>query len=241
MTSTAPSDSAAEIASYYDDYSTWYEGERREGYYGIINDLEVEAIAPFARGRDVLEIGCGTGLILERTSPIARSAVGIDLSHGMAGVSRRKGLTVANASATDLPFAGGSFDVVYSCKVLPHVPDIRRALLEVDRVLRPGGTAFVEFYNPRSFKALTYRVMTLRRRGEPVFVRHDDLEAVRSYLPPGWKVDAVRGIRTLAPVRHAYSLPVIGRFLERLERRWCDTWLGRRFGGYLLVRASRRA
>jgi ubiquinone/menaquinone biosynthesis C-methylase UbiE len=240
MTSPLPSDSPADIATYYDDYSTWYDGERREGYYGLINDLEVEAIAPFARDRDVLEIGFGTGLILERTAPIARSAVGVDLSAGMAGVSRRKGLAVAIAAATGLPFGDATFDLVYSCKVLPHVPDIRAALAEVARVLRPGGTAFVEFYNRQSFKALSYRLVTMRRSREPVYVRHDDLESVKTYLPPGWAVDGVRGIRVLAPVRHVYAVPVLGRLLQRLERRLCDTWLGRRFGGYLLVRISRR-
>jgi SAM-dependent methyltransferase len=158
----------------------------------------------------------------------------------MAGVSRRKGLAVAIAAATGLPFGDATFDLVYSCKVLPHVPDIRAALAEVARVLRPGGTAFVEFYNRQSFKALSYRLVTMRRSREPVYVRHDDLESVKTYLPPGWAVDGVRGIRVLAPVRHVYAVPVLGRLLQRLERRLCDTWLGRRFGGYLLVRISRR-
>jgi ubiquinone/menaquinone biosynthesis C-methylase UbiE len=241
MTSTLPSDRSSDIATYYDDYSTWYEGERREGYYGLINDLEVQAIAPFARGRDVLEIGCGTGLILEHTAAIADSAIGVDLSVGMAGVSQRKGLVVSVASATDLPFGGDSFDLVYSCKVLPHVPDIRTALAEVARVLRADGTAFVEFYNRWSLKALSYRLVTMRRAREPVYVRHDDIDSIRSYLPPGWAIDAVRGIRVIAPVRHVYGIPLVGRVVQRLERRLCDTWLGRRFGGYLLVRISRHA
>ena len=234
------SEAREDIASYYDDYSTWYEGERREGYYGLINDLEVEALTPFARDRDALELGCGTGLILERISDIARRAVSIDLSIGMAKFSHAKGLIASNASATSLPFPDNSFDLVYSCKVLPHVPDIEGAMREVDRVLRPGGVAMVEFYNPRSFKALTYWIQTRRRSGvEPVYVRHDSVADVESFLPANWRVESVRGIRIFGPVRQVYTLPIIGRFISRLERRFCDSAIGARFGGYLLVKAVR--
>lgn len=224
------------IAGYYDAYSTWYEDERRDGYYGIINRLEVEALAPYAEGKRVLEVGCGTGLILERTAPMASEAIGIDLSPGMVEVTRGKGLEAVNASVNGLPFEDDSFDLVYSCKVLPHVPDIKGALLEIERVLAPGGRAILEFYNPRSFKALTYRIRTRLRRGEPVFVRHDDLDAVRSFLPPGWEVEAVRGIRTLGPLKQCYELPLLGSLLGKLEARICDRQLGQRFGGYSLIR-----
>jgi ubiquinone/menaquinone biosynthesis C-methylase UbiE len=227
------------IAGYYDDYSTWYEQERREGYYGLINDLEFERIADAVRDADALEIGCGTGLILERTHAIARSAVGIDLSAGMAVVSRRKGLRAVNASATALPFPDASFDVVYSCKVLAHVPDIRAAVREVRRVLRPGGRAFLEFYPPRSLKTLAYRIVQLRRREDPVFVRFDSIEDVATYLPSDLEIRSVRGVRIFAPVRFCYTLPAVKRIFEWLERRYCDSRLAR-FGGYMLVEIAPR-
>lgn len=231
---------AAEIAGYYDDYSTWYEGERRHGYYEIINDLEFERVADDVTGADALEIGCGTGLILERSHAVARRAVGVDLSRGMAGVSRRKGLRAVNASATSLPFPDGTFDVVYSCKVLPHVPDIRTALAEVRRVLRPGGRAFLEFYGPYSLKALAYRVVQIGRRREPVYVRFDTRTTVASYLPSGWEIRSRRGIRIFAPVRFCYTIPGVRRVFELLERRFCDSALAR-FGGYQLYEIAESA
>ena len=228
------------IEAYYDDYASWYEAERREGYYGVVNDLEFGAVAEAVVGGDVLEIGCGTGLILERTAKVARRAIGIDLSSGMARFSAtRKGLTVAQASATDLPFADGSFDVVYSFKVLPHVPDLGAAIAEIRRVLRPGGRAFVEVYNPWSLKRLAAAATGVLGRGKPVYVRHDDLRAVRRALPEGWEVKGVRGVRIFAPSRHAYTLPGLARVVPRLERRACDGRLGR-FGGYLVVEVGPR-
>jgi len=223
------------IEAYYDDYASWYEAERRAGYYGVVNDLEFGAVAEAVLGRDVLEIGCGTGLILERTATVARRTTGIDLSAGMAGFSAtHKGLTVAQASATHLPFADGSFDVVYSFKVLPHVPDLAAALAEIRRVLRPAGRAFVEVYNPWSLKRLAAGVTGVLGRGKPVYVRHDSLRRVRRALPVGWAVKAVRGVRIFAPSRHAYTLPGLARVVPRLERRACDGPLGR-LGGYLVV------
>jgi ubiquinone/menaquinone biosynthesis C-methylase UbiE len=237
---TSPPDTKA-IATYYDDYSTWYEGERREGYYALINDLEFDKIAPDATGHEALEIGCGTGLILERVTAVATRAVGIDLSSGMAGVSRRKGLEAVNAVVGALPFPDNAFDVVYSCKVLAHVPDIRAGLREVARVLRPGGHAFLEFYNPWSLKALGYKVVSFFRRREPVFIRHDTLADVASYLPPELEIRSARGIRVFAPTKHFYTLPVLRQIFRFLDRRICDTAFGRRFGGYLMIELVERA
>jgi len=228
------------IEAYYDEYATWYEAERREGYYWLVNDLEFGAVADAVAGRDALEVGCGTGLLLERTAATARRATGVDLSGGMASFTRRrKGLVVAQASATALPFGDGSFDVVYSFKVLPHVPDLAAALIEIDRVLRPGGRAFVEVYNPWSLKRVTNAAARALGRGKPVYVRYDSLRRVRRALPPGWEVRGVRGVRIFAVTRHAYTLPGVSRVVAWLERRACDGPLGR-LGGYLVVEAGRR-
>jgi len=224
-----------EIAEYYDSYSTWYEGERREGYYSLINDLEVQALCAHARGRDILECGVGTGLLLERTAEVARTAHGVDLSFGMASVSKAKGLSVSNSVVGDLPFPDDSFDLVYSCKVLPHVADIAGALAELARVTRPDGTIMVEFYNPVSFKGLSYWLNTRRRGHEPVFVRHDTATEVARYVPDSWEIVHVRGIRVFAVVGQMYTLPGLGRALRSVETRVCDTRLGRLFGGYLLL------
>src|SRR5271169_4101115 len=98
----------APIRSYYDEFSHRYEAERRpnrpDGYHALVDDLEVGLVERFGTGRDVLECGVGTGLILERVAGFARSARGIDLSPGMLAKARARGLDVSEASITDIPF-----------------------------------------------------------------------------------------------------------------------------------------
>lgn len=69
---------------------------------------------------------------------------------GYVSVDRFSPLADVNADLTDLPFPSGSFDVVLSSHVLEHVPDDRRALSEIARVLKPSGWAVLLFpYDPR--------------------------------------------------------------------------------------------
>ena len=124
----------------------------------MIDDLELQVAAPYARGAHVLELGCGTGLILAQVAEIADKAVGIDLSEGMAQHARERGLDVHIGSVCDLPFDDDQFDLTYSFKVLAHIPDIDAALREAARVTRPGGHLLLEFYNPWSLRYLAKKV-----------------------------------------------------------------------------------
>src|SRR5262245_50803943 len=129
--------------AYYDEFARAYERHRRPndpgGYHALVDDLEIDLTRRYGEGRDVLECGCGTGLLLERIAAFARKASGIDLSPGMLEHARARGLDVREGSVTALPFEDASFDVTCSFKVLAHVPDIGKALAEMARVTRPGG------------------------------------------------------------------------------------------------------
>ena len=98
-------------------------------------------------GRRVLEIGCGAGKCGRwlRAQGVAE-VVGIDMSARQLQHSHRLDkatghrLPVVQADAQWLPFADASFDVVCSSfGAFPFIPDIRTALAEAARVLRPGG------------------------------------------------------------------------------------------------------
>ena len=107
--------------------------------------LGTTAVPTFGRS---LEIGAGTGYFSLNLlqAGIVRHAVCTDISPGMLAEleanARRLGLAVETAAsdAEALPFDDESFDLVLGHAVLHHLPDLRAALGEFRRVLRPGGT-----------------------------------------------------------------------------------------------------
>lgn len=217
---------------YYDAFAKGYERRRAGndpgGYHDLLDELESEFLRRFAVDRSVLEVGCGTGLILERIKEYAASAQGVDLSERMLEHARARGLDVEVGSATDLPFADESFDVTCSFKVLAHVPDIQRALSEMARVTRPGGFLIAEFYNPFSFRGLAKRIgpagkIAARVRENAVYTRFDSPRKVRKLVPPGCRLVATRGIRIVTPAAAFMGLPVLRDWLRTAERRLCDS------------------
>jgi ubiquinone/menaquinone biosynthesis C-methylase UbiE len=229
--------------AYYDEFAEVYE-DRRDGndpggYHDLLDDLEVEYVERFGRGRDVLEVGCGTGLLLRQIAGFARSARGVDLSPGMLAHARGRGLDVLEGSATALPFPDASFDVACSFKVLAHVQQIDVALAEMARVIRPGGHALAELYNPLSFRGLAKRLGPAGKISEKnderaVFTRFDPPWKVAAMAPAGTRLVASRGIRIVTPAAVAMRVPVLGSALRFAERALCDSPL-RHFGGFWIA------
>jgi len=100
---------------------------------------------PLASAADVLEVGCGNGNLWyanrDRIPPALRLML-TDFSEGMVDEARgRLGdlATYRVADVQELPFADESFDLVVANHMLFHVPDRRRALGEIARLLRPDG------------------------------------------------------------------------------------------------------
>lgn len=232
---------------YYDDFSHWYEKHRHHGYHAMLDDLETELIAPYCAGRDVLEVGCGTGLIMERLQrghAPPKKLVGVDLSKGMVLKAREREHQVLQGSATALPLANESFDVAYSVKVLAHVPDIRGALAEMTRVLRPGGTLIAELYNRHSLRYLVKRLtrpgrISQSRDESEVFTRWDTPHQAASYLPNNVEFEGFHGVRVLTPTAALMRLPLVREALPKAERLAAQSPLGR-FGGFLIVTARKR-
>ncbi len=218
--------------AYYDEFSQRYEAERRpnrpDGYHAFVDDLEVEIVERYGVGKDVLECGAGTGLLLERFGRFARTAKGIDLSPGMLEHARARGLDVREASVTAIPFDDASFDVTCAFKVLAHVSEIGRALAEMARVTRPRGVVVAEFYNPLSLRGIAKRLgpsgpISRRTRESAVYTRFDAPWAIPRMLPPGLRLEAARGVRIVTPGAFAMRIPGIRVALRALERRLCDT------------------
>jgi ubiquinone/menaquinone biosynthesis C-methylase UbiE len=230
---------------YYDRFATSYERERHHGYHRMVDELELDLVRRYGTGRDILEAGCGTGLLLEEAARVGRSAIGLDLSRGMLAQARQRGLRVVQGSLTQIPLPDASVDLVYSMKVLAHVPPIREALAELARVTRAGGHLLLEFYNPRSLRYLAKLLGGARPIAEgttdrDVYTRYDTYQAARGFLPPELECVSLRGVRVLTPTSQVFRLPILANLFEHAERAACDLPLLRNLGGFLILVARKR-
>ncbi|HEY2461976.1 MAG TPA: class I SAM-dependent methyltransferase [Candidatus Acidoferrum sp.] len=118
-------------------------------------------------GKSVLEIGCGQGfgmeIILQRFG--AAKVSGIDLDPQM--VARAKNrispfadrATVSVGDATSIQAPDQSFDAVFDFGVIHHVPIWQDAILEIKRVLKPGGIFVFEEVSKQALERWTYRFL----------------------------------------------------------------------------------
>lgn len=99
-------------------------------------------------GEAVLEIGCGGGFyaceVARMVGPSGRVCA-VDISDDQIAVARERcaefdWVECTTADALDLPYEGDTFDTVYCVQVLEYLPDVDKALSQIRRVLRPGGT-----------------------------------------------------------------------------------------------------
>lgn len=234
--------------AYYDEFAKGYEARRRpndpDGYHALIDDLEIGIVERFGRDKDVLECGCGTGLLLERINGFARTAEGIDLSPRMLDQAKVRGLRVREGSVTNLPYDDESFDVVCSFKVLAHVPEIGRALAEMARVTRRGGFVLAEIYNPWSFRGLIKRFgpagkISRFTKEDAVYTRFDAPWVVPRIMPPSCSFVRGFGVRIVTPTAGAMKLPFARTILPRVER-WLSPTPLANFGGFYVAAMQKR-
>ncbi len=108
---------------------------------------------PLKSGASVLDIGCGPGWFWAATADIIPPSIDLTLADQSAGMVDEatgrcsalsfRSVTGQQADAMALPFADASFDVVVAMHMLYHVADQPRAIAEMARVLKPGGTLAV--------------------------------------------------------------------------------------------------
>ena len=113
-------------------------------------------------GKNVLEIGCGAGLVSSNISESGANLFAIDLTSKAIEITRRRfdlfnlSGNIQQMDAEDLTFDSNSMDYVVSWGVIHHSGDMESILSEIHRVLRPGGKAFIMVYNRNSIRYQVY-------------------------------------------------------------------------------------
>ena len=143
---------------YLEQYEEWFV-ENRWVYEAELR--AVKAVLP-AGGRGV-EIGVGTG---QFAKPLGVK-IGVEPSKRMREIAQKRGIEVLDGVAEELPFDDSQFDFALMVTTVCFVDDIKRALLEVHRVLSHGGFLIIGFVDRNSTMGQTY----LDRQSENVFYK----------------------------------------------------------------------
>lgn len=176
----------------------------------IMNRWEEEQVMPHILGQlddvsgPVLDAGCGVGHLgqsLERMGRRDIELVGTDFQGDLLAQVTVGYAGLAEADVHHLPFRSGAFSAVLTSNALHHFPDPYRAMVEIARVLKPGGVFIC--YDPRYVTPLEM-VKKFLRRNDKLFTKDHKAFRVDEYRDllgsSGLSVSYVRTVDTIGPL-----------------------------------------
>ncbi len=225
MTATAqekhPNIDAAEVSKFEELAARWWDTDSEFKPLHDINPLRLNFINEYAggiSGKQVVDIGCGGGILSESMAVCGANVVGIDAGKAPLTVARLHALE----SGVDIDYrhltaeqlaeeAPESFDVVTCMEMLEHVPDPASVLQACARLVKPGGHVFLSTIN-RTAKAYAFAIigaeylLKMLPKGThdyQKFIRPSELEAWAREA--GLTFKQMRGM-SYSPLTRRYSL-----------------------------------
>ncbi len=120
--------------------------EKTSGRYWF-KDYYNAVLAFSKRNNKILECGCGTGIATSFLHRFRPKIIGIDFSERFIKKAKTRGNYFFSTDITKLPFGNSEFDVVCSADTIEHVPNLDKALNEMDRVLKKNGFLIIQAPN----------------------------------------------------------------------------------------------
>jgi ubiquinone/menaquinone biosynthesis C-methylase UbiE len=136
------------MADSYNQNEPHYRPENRAKVRGHLERLKAST-----NGRRLLDVGCGTGFVIDLAKDLFCEIDGVDITQAMLDKVDCSGgvIRLHNTPAQKLPFPDATFDAVTAYAFLHHLEDYRPVLQEMARVLRPRGQAYVDLEPNRLF------------------------------------------------------------------------------------------
>lgn len=133
--------------------SSHYDEEKAKNYVKFKNERDVtyllyrdipELIKPFISAGKALDFGCGPGLSTRFLAKLGFDVIGVDINENMLkeAICEPDGIPFARINHGKIPFQNNSFDFVLAVLVLlemPNLEEMKVALCEISRILKPGG------------------------------------------------------------------------------------------------------
>ena len=207
---TTPNADPAELAKFSDLAHRWWDPESEFRPLHQINPLRLEWINSLCtlQGKDVLDIGCGGGILSDSMARKGARVLGIDLSTKALRVAQMHALetqtpniTYREVSAEDLAAQNpGTYDVVTCMEMLEHVPDPSSVVRACAALVKPGGHVFFSTLN-RNTKSFLMAivgaeyVLNLLPRGTHEYAKMIRPSELASYCRnAGLDVQGMRGL-----------------------------------------------
>ena len=199
---TGAGDPLAGVRAGYDRWAKVYDHDANP--LQALEEPHVREALGDVGGRDVLELGCGTGRHTAWLAEAGARVTAVDFSAGMLERARERVPVgdvrfIAHDLHDPLPFGDASFDAVLSGLVLEHLRDLDGFFAEAHRVLRPAGRAVVSAMHPAMFLRGSQARFTDPDSGErvqPGSLPHRIGDFVMAVLGAGF---TLRGIGEHAP------------------------------------------
>lgn len=141
--------------SHFDEIATVYDESLPAHVVGHYLRKRTAYITQLCPAGSVLDVGCGTGALARRLAGRGYEVTGVDPSEGMLAIMRARSpeVNAMRAWGSELPFAPGSFDLVFTVAALHHIAEpeaVRQTLAEMVRVGKPDGRILIWDHNPRN-------------------------------------------------------------------------------------------
>ena len=157
----------AEVAKFDALASRWWDPDGEFRPLHEINPLRLDWIRQHVQlsGANVVDIGCGGGILAESMAAAKATVTGIDMADGALAVARlhlhesKADVEYRQATAEELAAEeAGSFDVVTCLEMLEHVPDPSEVIRSCAELVKPGGHVFFSTIN-RNPKAFAFAIV----------------------------------------------------------------------------------
>jgi ubiquinone/menaquinone biosynthesis C-methylase UbiE len=200
-------------------YAAWAETYDDENNLIDMEERYLRQILERFPAGDAADIACGTGRVSALLGELGHRVTGVDPSEEMLAVARAKGTdaTFLTGDFTSLPLESDSIDLVTCALALTHVADLRGPMVEMARIVRPGGRIVLSDIHP--IAVATGGQGVFRRadgtRGVAINLQHWTSDYVAAFRHAGLAIedcveplvddDFISGLR-LEPVRQAAGL-----------------------------------
>lgn len=210
----------SKMAATYDTQEPHFRPENREKVRRKLQLLRK------ATGPKLLDIGCGTGFIINMAHDLFAEVHGVDVTQAMLDrVDISPGnITLHNGAVEALPFENASFDAISAYAFIHHVRDYRVVLAEALRVLKPGGVMYIDLEPNRLFWSA---MVDLEKRpadevaGYSAIVKRE----IQSVLHTDERVEEEFGVASETFNNAEYTKSVLGG-IDPFEFRQCCLELG---------------